>query len=543
MGITWQIHRQTRPRKIPPAPARAFLKALRVLITGKSRRRLAALEEAMMSPVKAMAKGRRRPIGLLTGLLLTLVTCSGHAAPVMQTLYKFFPTNSAPQFPFGRLAEGKDGCFYGTTLLGGAQGVGVVFRMTTSGELMTLCPLFATNGLACNNGLTLGSDGYFYGAASGGGLGDNGTIFKVSTNGVLTRLYSFPGTNGLSTTNGSSPAGPLVELADGFFYGVTEYGGSSSNSSRGTIFKISTTGTLTTLFTFSGTNGIHPCGGLTLGNDGNLYGMTSAGGTNSGTDGNNGYGTVFRITTNGVLATLVHFDGTNGLFPDGGLALGSDGNFYGITSFGGPDGLVDDGEAPTRNRGSIFRMKPNGELTNLAYFSSTNGNGQFPVAGLTQGRDGRFYGATIFSGDNPNPGLTNYGTIFCISTNGEMNAVVQFNGTNGRNPWIDFTLGSDGNLYGGGEWFLWPLPDGSAGSSIRLVEPPVLTGISHTNSGATVTWTSFTNGIYQVEYKPSFTQTQWTVLASNLTATGSSTAFTDDSGFASTRYYRVRLLP
>lgn len=477
---------------------------------------------------------KKRAASWLMVLTFAALVQTGHPAPAMQTLHKFSPTNSAPQFPLGRLVEGKDGCFYGTTILGGSQSNGVVFKMTAIGELTVLCAMSATNGWGCLNGLTFGSDGDLYGAASAGGLDDQGTIFKITTNGVLTRLFSFTGTNAISATNGGRPDGPLVVMA-GEFYGVTEYGGSYG---RGTVFRVTTNGALTTLFSFASTNGIAPCGGLVVGGNNNLYGMTSFGGTNGGTE---GYGTVFRITTNGSLTTLVNFDGTNGLAPDGRLTLGSDGNFYGITRLGSPYGLVDYGGSS--NRGSIFRMTPDGAVTNLVFFSDTNGNGNTPYS-LTQGRDGKLYGATRFIGEGRYNTPTNYGTIFCVTTNGELTTLVHFNGANGKNPWIDFTLGSDGNLYAAvGEDAFAVSTDGSAGSIIRLVEPPVLTTISHTNGGTAVTWSSFTNGMYQVEYKSSLAATNWLVLTNSVTATGDTTFLMDAASGAAERYYRVRLLP
>ena len=126
--------------------------------------------------------------------------------------------------------------------------------------------------------LTLGNDGNFYGTTSEGGGGDRGTIFRVTTNGTLTTLVSFNG------TNGENPWAGLTLGKDGNFYGMT-YGGGSD---LGTVFKVTTNGTLTTLVSFNGSNGENPRAALTLGNDGNFYGTTDSGGSN-------GYGTVFRL--------------------------------------------------------------------------------------------------------------------------------------------------------------------------------------------------------------------------------------------------------
>jgi uncharacterized repeat protein (TIGR03803 family) len=153
----------------------------------------------------------------------------------------------------------------------------------------------------------------------------------VTTNGTLTTLLGF------NLTNGAGPDASLALGADGNFYGTTHAGGSSG---YGTVFKMMTNGILTTLVNFdNGTNGRSPYAGLTLGPDGNFYGTTSQAGSG-------GFGTVFKVTTNGALTTLTSFYGTNGANPWAALTLGLDGNFYGTTYGGG-----------TGNGGTIFRME------------------------------------------------------------------------------------------------------------------------------------------------------------------------------------------
>src|SRR5208283_4562892 len=121
----------------------------------------------------------------------------------------------------------------------------------------------------------------FYGTTSHGGTNGDGTVFKISTNGALTSLYSFTGGN-----DGAYPYAGLVQGSDGSFYGTTDEGG--TNGGGGTVFKISTNGAFTSLYSFSGSgnDGANPQAGLVQGSDGNFYGTTSGGGTN-------GWGTVF----------------------------------------------------------------------------------------------------------------------------------------------------------------------------------------------------------------------------------------------------------
>jgi uncharacterized repeat protein (TIGR03803 family) len=132
------------------------------------------------------------------------------------------------------------------------------------------------------------------------------------------------------------------------------------------------------MVSFNNTNGANPSAGLTLGNDDNFYGATYDGGQN-------GLGTIFRVTTNGVLTTLVSFNNTNGANPTAGLTLGSDGNFYGTTVYGG-----------SSNLGTAFQMTTNGVLTTLVSFNGTNGAN--PRAGWTSGSDGNLYGTTSGGG-------------------------------------------------------------------------------------------------------------------------------------------------
>src|ERR1051325_1866386 len=140
---------------------------------------------------------------------------------------------------------------------------------------------------------------------------------------TLTTLHSFNG------TDGNSPEASLVQGSDGDFYGTTPLGGAHA---RGTVFKIDSTGNLTTLHSFSGfpTDGAAPIGGLGEGSDGNFYGTTASGGAFF-------QGTVFRMNSPGATTVLHSFNTFlgEGAVPVAGLVQGSDGNFYGTTVLGG----------------------------------------------------------------------------------------------------------------------------------------------------------------------------------------------------------------
>jgi uncharacterized repeat protein (TIGR03803 family) len=177
------------------------------------------------------------------------------------------------------------------------------------------------------------------------------------------------------------------------------------------------------LFDFpTAASGEHP-NELALGPDGNFYGTTSGGGSN-------GHGTVFKMTTNGMLTTLVSFDGTNGSFPTARLTLGRDGSFYSTAAFGG-DG-----------HGTVFKVTTNGVLTRLVSFTGTNGH--LPYGGLTLGSDGKFYGTT--AGTTAGVSSPYNGTVFSVTTNGTLSILAVMD--QGAFPRWGLALGSDGNFYG-----------------------------------------------------------------------------------------------
>lgn len=225
------------------------------------------------------------------------------------------------------VALGADGYFYGTFTSIGSFGDGSIIRMARNGAYDLVASFGGTNGSGPQC-LTLGRDGSFYGTTSGGGINGDGTMFRVTTNDVLTTIISYGG------TNGDAP-GNLTLGADGNFYGT----GAGTNET-GSICRISTNGILTTLYTFSplgfdlfneaDTNfdGAEP-NSLILGPDGNLYGTTVDGGFG-------GSGTIFQVTRDGTVTALADIPaldfGAAVTIQVGGLTLGPDGNFYGVTS-------------------------------------------------------------------------------------------------------------------------------------------------------------------------------------------------------------------
>jgi uncharacterized repeat protein (TIGR03803 family) len=160
-------------------------------------------------------------------------------------------------------------------------------------------------------------------------------------------------------------------------------------------------GKLTTLHTFSGTDGSSPVGSLVQGPAGNLYGVTLSGGITSSNCPTYGTcGTIFRITSGGTFTVIHSFNGNDGANPFGALIIGSDGDLYGTTS-----------QAGANQAGTIFRMSPMGSVQTLYNFCSQQGcpDGSNPEGALLQATNGTLYGTTRNGGSDGN------GTIFSLS--------------------------------------------------------------------------------------------------------------------------------
>jgi uncharacterized repeat protein (TIGR03803 family) len=324
--------------------------------------------------------------------------------------------NSSLMGPSG-LVLANNGNFYGTTIdyametcgTVGRESCGTVFRLSPKGALTTLFTFNPPSEGAGPSALVQGIDGNLYGTTKFGGAVPCkpwvgcGTVFKITATGEMTTLYSF-----CSRTNcadGSFPTG-LVQGADGAFYGTTHQNG-ETESPIGTVFRITAAGKLTTIYNFcslpSCADGFQPYGPLALGSDGNLYGTTVTGGTLNG-------GTVFKITPAGALTTLYRFCSatgcSDGLVPNAGLVQATDGNFYGTTNEGGDYNICNH-----LGCGTIFEITPAGVLTTLHVFVNTDG--ALPSAGLLQRTDGAFYGTTQSGGNN---GCLGCGTVFKLTT-------------------------------------------------------------------------------------------------------------------------------
>jgi len=383
--------------------------------------------------------------------VFVLCAATGIALPAQTftTLHSFGRAQDGEDL-YARLVQATNGNLYGTTWLGGKDDGGTVFEITPSGTLTTLYNFCSQTNCADGadpyGGLVQGTDGNFYGTTQAGGrdvdcggsVSGCGTIFKINSSGTLTTLYTFCPTS--PCTDGAIPYGALVQGIDGNFYGTTYYGGimgSGGLSGFGTLFKITPGGTLTTLHSFVGTDGANPYAALVQGADGNFYGTTSD-------DGGSIYGTVFKITPSGTLTTLHSFVGTDGRSPQSGLVQGTDGNFYGTTLYGGAKGSC----TAAVLCGTVFKITPIGTFTSLYSFCSESGcpDGATPYAGLIQTSDGNFYGTTESGGANGD------GTIFKITPTGTLTTLYSFCSqagcADGSEPYAGLIQASDGNLYG-----------------------------------------------------------------------------------------------
>jgi uncharacterized repeat protein (TIGR03803 family) len=338
-------------------------------------------------------------------------------------------TDGAP--PRAGLTLASNGNLYGSTVAGGANNRGSIFKITTAGALTTIYSFCALT--ACDDGaspygnLIQGSDGNFYGTTQGGGSKTFGVIFRVTPAGADTTLYTF--CSRASCADGSNPASGLVQASNGTFYGTTESGGAHTTCSGGcgTVFKL-VGSTLTTIYSFCAktncADGNTPFGGLVLASNGTLYGTNTAGGSVNAT------GTVFKLTPTGVLTTLHTFctqtGCPDGQVPDAGLVLATDGNLYGVTSSGG-----------TVGSGTIFKVTTAGKFTSLYSFCSLAGcvDGDSPDGTLIQCTNGDFYGTT-FSG-----GTSGAGVVFSLSTG--LTAFVQTVPTSGKVGTAVKILGAD----------------------------------------------------------------------------------------------------
>jgi len=403
-------------------------------------------------------------------------------------------------------------------------------------------------------------DGNLYGTAPEGtaleGGNGHGVVYRITPEGQLLVLAVADGVNGYYPTAG------LAAGEDGRFYG---------SFLDLNVFSVAPAGSLANVFSFGLTNGYQP-GPLLPGGNGDFYGSTRYGGagyneTNNALNG----GTAFRLTTNGIHTLIVSFTGANGLQPNGRLLRAGDGYIYGTTAAGGE-----------HDAGTVFRISPSDTFDTLTSLDGTNLI--HPGTGLVEAGDGWLYGMTT-GGDAQDA----HGSIFKVSTAGDVSLVARFNGANGRHPTGSLVRGDNGCLvgvtrlggaYDGGTAFVlltnaairvlcsfgpdtgqWPteiIPSGdgnlygttsvlgsafAAGTVFRLARTPVMSAAATANGILHLAWTSFAGGVYQVESSSEPAGAAWFPCSGRITANAGSASWEGDTASAPARYYRVSLLP
>jgi uncharacterized repeat protein (TIGR03803 family) len=372
---------------------------------------------------------RKFPRGAAAVLAVTLFAAMTAAplalAQTETVLYNFCSLTNCTDgsSPSGKLSLDSEGNVYGTSL-GGLYGWGTVYKVSPAGVETVLYNFggFSGDGHVPTGGVTLDSQGNAYGVTGGGGAYDNGTAYKITPDGTETILHSF----GASKTDGTYPYKAVSLGANGDVYGITDTGGTSN---VGILFRIAPDGTETILHNFSYNNGdgAYPTG-LTIDLQGNLYGTTLFGGTYD-------EGIAFELGSKVGYSILYNF-GEN---IDEGISaqnpiVDAQGNLYGVTILGGSASSL----------GTVFELTPGTPWTEtiLHVFGSVSNDGSYPDGPLVRDAQGNLYGTTSQGGSD------NYGTTFRISPSGTETILHNFaSGSDGAYP-EGLVLGSDGKLYG-----------------------------------------------------------------------------------------------
>ena len=363
-------------------------------------------------------------------VVLAIIALPSVQAQTFAVLYNF--TGSTGAWPYPTLSRDSAGNLYGTAYQGGyPDSVGVAFEVSPGGTETVLHNFSTGNGDGYwpFAGLTLAPNGDLYGTTFyGGGTGCSqgcGTVFKVTTSGTETVIYSFAG----GTTDGCHPFGGVLLDEAGNLYGNTNQCGASGN---GTVWKIDTYGNETLLHSFTGgaTDGGNPgYGNLIRDNSGNLYGFANLGGSAN-------YGTVWKQSKRGKMTVLHSFTGSDGAYPNGTPVRDGKGNFYGTGTEGGD--LTCNAPAGC---GTVWLLTKSGTLTVLHVFEGNDG--AVPQTGVARDKKANLYGTTYYGG------AFGEGVTFELSKSGTLTVLHSFNcPSDGCYPIGGVTQDTKGNLYG-----------------------------------------------------------------------------------------------
>jgi uncharacterized repeat protein (TIGR03803 family) len=321
---------------------------------------------------------------------------------------------------------------------------GAASAQTTEVVLHNFCSLAnCADGAQPLGGVIRDSEGNLYGTAGFGGAHNVGAVYKLTASGQETVLHSFCSL--ANCADGSAPAGGVIRDSEGNLYGTTAYGGASSNGSgvtsgAGVVYKVDASGQETVLYNFCSlancADGSIPSGPLLMDSEGNLYGTTINGGPNGGISA--GDGVVYQLAPSGQETVLCSFGSAScpdGTSPNGGVISDLEGDLYGTTGKGG-----------AHSKGVVFELSASGEETVLYNFCSlTNcADGEKP-GGVVRDSEGNLYGSAS-NGPKTNPGD---GLVYELSASGIETVLCSFGSASC--PGVDpsgVILDSEGNLYG-----------------------------------------------------------------------------------------------
>jgi uncharacterized repeat protein (TIGR03803 family) len=446
------------------------------------------------------------------------------------------------QQPQAALVQATNGILYGTTYMGGTNNAGTVFKVNPDGSGNVPIYHFPRNpfnpgGLSDPSGLIQGTDGALYGTSGGGGNGW-GSIFRINLDGTgYTNIHVFSSSSG----GGYQPSAALIQASDGNLYGTTMYGGSYA---LGTVFKLGTNGEgFDYLRSLGGPlDGQQPFAPLIQGQDGFLYGTTPLGGTTA-VGGASGFGTIFKINTNGNSEMVLHNflpTGNDGQYPNAALVQSADGTLYGVTYEGGNTTSVDG-----YGYGTVFKINPDGQgYVILHNFDpSIGGDGKYPWPSLVIGNDGALYGTCSGGGSGSAPtGNFGAGVVFKINPDGSGYTILyNFGSTNadGYSPRSPLVRASDGGLFGttplGGEL--------NGGVLFRLAPSPALISLIPPKPGKQMQIAVRSAPHFDYRIEASTDHVHWVVFTNLYNATGTMLVSDPDATKLPVRFYRAAWVP
>jgi uncharacterized repeat protein (TIGR03803 family) len=377
----------------------------------------------------------------LSVLIIALLITASSSASSFKVFYNFkFSDGSGPN---GDLIRDAAGNFYGTTQLGGKSNRGIVFKLDAKGNQTILYTFTgASDGGIPIGGLLRDSAGNLYGITSLGGdpTCSCGTVFRLTANGSFKVLHEFKGGKDGSQNQGQPEVG--LVMVNGDIYGSASFGGVSGcdgNLGCGVVFKVTQSGKETVLYRFTGkADGAFPQQ-LIRDKAGNIYSATGG----SYIQGN--AGTLFRVDTTGKLTTLYTFPGgAEGVSPRWRLLRNASGVFHGVTQFGGN---TTDCAISSVGCGVVFAVDASAKEHVLHTFGKLIG-GEEPSGGLLQ-EAGNFYGVTVYGGTVNSACTFGCGVVYRLSNSGKYAVLHRFSGgADGGFPSGSLTEDAAGNLYG-----------------------------------------------------------------------------------------------